>query len=128
MDEMIKISKPASNGFNVLCHGDFWSNNIMFKYNDTNEPVEIIFVDFQMCLWTSPAIDLLYLIITSAAKDIKIKLFDYFIQYYYSKLVSSLKIFNYSTNMPTLKELHLDVLSRGFYGNFNFIDELRKNI
>lgn len=120
---MIKLYKPnPNNGFNVLCHGDYWINNIMFKYED-GKPVDLKLLDFQLSTWNSPVIDLLYLIVTSAACDIKVKYFDYFIQYYHKKLIETLDLFEYpEKKLPSLKELHLDVLNRGFYGmhEFNF--------
>jgi hypothetical protein len=34
----------------MLClnHGDFWSNNILFKYNEKGEPVASALIDFQV--------------------------------------------------------------------------------
>ncbi len=59
-----------------------------------------------------------YFIFTSVKSDIKLKDFDYFLQYYHENLVKSLKFFNYSKRIPTLKELQIDMLDRGFYGEF----------
>jgi len=32
------------NDFNVLNHGDLWINNIMFKYNKENKPINVLMV------------------------------------------------------------------------------------
>lgn len=34
-------------GRKVQDHGDLWSNNMMFKYNDDGKPVKCCFIDFQ---------------------------------------------------------------------------------
>lgn len=45
--------------FRVLTHGDIWTNNMMFKYNDDGDLVDCTLIDFQFTSYASPAIDLL---------------------------------------------------------------------
>lgn len=40
----IDASKPSKDEFNVINHGDFWVNNMMFKYDDNGKPIAHIFV------------------------------------------------------------------------------------
>lgn len=114
--ELIRSMTPLENGFNVMCHGDVWSNNVMFSYHCDGSINGCQFVDFQQSVYTSPAIDLLYFISTSAQLDEKLKNFEYYIAYYHESLVSSLKLLNYKKTAPTLKELQMDVLDRQFFG------------
>ncbi|KAJ9579019.1 hypothetical protein L9F63_024874 [Diploptera punctata] len=66
-----KIRKISANGvlrlregrcrrdgeFCVLAHADLWVNNLMFHYlKDNHQLIDMRFVDFQICLWTSPAV------------------------------------------------------------------------
>lgn len=39
----IEVTKPRDDDFNVINHGDFWVNNMLFKYDD-GKPVDHIFV------------------------------------------------------------------------------------
>lgn len=45
-DHTDKLS-PSAKHKNVLCHGDLWANNILFKYADAR-PVECCLIDFQL--------------------------------------------------------------------------------
>lgn len=49
--------KPSTQFRNCLNHGDPWINNMFFKY-DQNQPVDVIFVDFQSARYAPPALDL----------------------------------------------------------------------
>lgn len=46
--EHIDKLSPSTKYKNVLCHGDLWANNILFKYDADKRPVECCFIDFQM--------------------------------------------------------------------------------
>lgn len=46
-DHTDKLS-PSMKHKNVLCHGDLWANNILFKYDIDKRPVECCLIDFQL--------------------------------------------------------------------------------
>ncbi|XP_043651972.1 uncharacterized protein LOC122619240 isoform X1 [Drosophila teissieri] len=112
----LHINQVDENEFNVLNHGDCWSNNIMFNYKDNGEIDRTLFVDLQIGKWGSPAQDLWYLITTSASLDIKVKEFDHFIYIYHQRLAECLKLLNYSKPIPTLRDLHVMMLKYGYWG------------
>eukprot|EP00099_Drosophila_melanogaster_P023579 NP_651384.2 uncharacterized protein Dmel_CG10560 [Drosophila melanogaster] len=99
------IKEPKSDEFNALNHGDGWSNNIMFQYNDKNEISNTYFVDLQLPKWGSVAQDLYYFLLSSTSLDIKTEKFDYFVWFYHSELVKHLKLLNYSKKLPTLRSI-----------------------
>uniref|UniRef100_W8BIC5 CHK kinase-like domain-containing protein n=1 Tax=Ceratitis capitata TaxID=7213 RepID=W8BIC5_CERCA len=115
-DEGLRLNFVDPTEFNVLNHGDLWTNNIMFKHNEQGLIYECLFVDFQAGKWGTPAWDLWYLIITSAAKDIKTNEFDQFIFIYHKQLVESLKLLKYTKPLPSLKYLHEQMLKYGSWG------------
>jgi len=104
--------------FKVLNHGDLWSSNIMLSYTQSGDINQIRFVDFQLCKWGSPAQDLWELIICSARHSIRIQNFDCFIRIYHTHLVRCLKILKYSERVPMLRELHMNMIKYGFWGEF----------
>lgn len=75
IDELAESFKmsclPKSKGLNVLNHGDLWVNNIMFKYNNSEEVTDVKLIDYQLGRYVSPVIDLLFLIWTSANEDVR---------------------------------------------------------
>lgn len=40
----IDSSKLSEDEFNVINHGDFWVNNMLFKYDNDGKPIQHIFV------------------------------------------------------------------------------------
>ncbi|KAH8359887.1 hypothetical protein KR093_009317 [Drosophila rubida] len=106
-DKGLALNNVDESEFNVLNHGDLWSNNIMFCGDQT------LFVDLQVSKWGSPAQDLWYLIISSCSLDIKVKEFDHFIQIYHNRLVECLKLLKYTKHIPTLKQLHIMMIKHG---------------
>lgn len=104
--------------FNVLCHGDPWTNNILFSYDANHKPNDAIIIDHQANFWGSPACDLLYFIVSSTQHNIKEFEFDNLISFYHSELVNSLIKLKYTRKIPSLRNLHVDILKRGFFGAY----------
>ncbi|XP_037946113.1 uncharacterized protein LOC119678384 [Teleopsis dalmanni] len=115
-DDLYKITKVDASEFNVLNHGDFWCNNIMFQYDAFGKIKETYFVDFQLPKYGSPSQDLFYILISSTQFDIKLKQFDYFIKYYHEHLIEHLKLLNYPKQLPTLRDLQLQLCKYGLWG------------
>ncbi|XP_044741012.1 uncharacterized protein LOC123302223 isoform X2 [Chrysoperla carnea] len=116
----IALTKKDPNGFNVLCHGDTWINNMLFKYaEDKVTPVKMKFVDFQMSIFTSPVIDLHYFIFTSPAEEVRINHMEKLLQHYHSSLVKTIVQLGSSPDelrVPTYDQLVAEFHKRGFYG------------
>lgn len=121
LTQYIEVGEPMRCGFQVLNHGDTWLNNMMFKSDGENIPIDASLIDFQLSYWASPAADLLMFILTSVADDIKVDHFDDFIDLYHGELVSSLNKLNYAQHIPTLAELNSDLLEKGSFSKLNFI-------
>lgn len=117
VDRLLEDQKLNLREFNVLNHGDCWSNNIMFQYDDSGKIKNTLFVDFQVGKYGSPANDLYYFILSSANKDIKLAQFDYMIRFYYDHLVANLKLLHYHRPLPKLKNIHAALLKNGLAGN-----------
>lgn len=95
----------------------------MFSYLPDKTLNDLIFLDFQICKWGSPAEDLLFFITISAAKDIRIKKFDHFISIYHERLVECLGVLGFQKPLPKLRDLHKDLYDQKntFYGEYFMI-------
>lgn len=103
------------NQFNCMNHGDAWLANILLQHDANGNLNDCQFIDFQQSVYTSPAIDLLNLIFTSAETETKLQNFEHFVKFYHEHLVDALTLLKYSKKFPTLKDLYMDVLDRGFF-------------
>ncbi|KAH8283784.1 hypothetical protein KR054_001373 [Drosophila jambulina] len=111
LDVVNDLNVPKADEFNALNHGDSWSNNIMFQYNEKNEILNTYFVDLQIPHYGTVAQDLYYFLISSTSLDIKTSKFDYLIWFYHSELVMHLKLLKYSKPLPTLRSIR-DALNK----------------
>ncbi|XP_033239795.1 uncharacterized protein [Drosophila pseudoobscura] len=116
IDEMYKMAKIDPQEFNVLNHGDSWSNNIMFQYDAFGTIKEVYLVDYQIPKYGTVAQDLLYFLLSSTRLEDKLSKFDYYIKFYHDSLIENLKILKYTKPLPTLRSIHLALLKYGVFG------------
>ncbi|ROT72736.1 hypothetical protein C7M84_008851 [Penaeus vannamei] len=64
-------SDVKSTKYHVLCHGDAWNNNMLFRYSDDATPEEVMLLDLQACRRVSFANDLNFLLYTSLTGDVR---------------------------------------------------------
>jgi len=70
----------------TCCHGDFWSNNIMFKYDQEGKVDGTILVDFQLINYGHPAYDLMYLLYLSTDTQFRDQHMEECLQHYWTTL------------------------------------------
>lgn len=78
-------------------------------------------LDFQYCVYSSPALDIIYFLHNSTKDHIREHMFEELVQYYYYELVDALKKMKHDlSNFPSLHQFQMQVLKKMFYGNLNF--------
>lgn len=133
LSKVLKTYKPNRSelGYNVLNHADFHIRNLMFKKSPEGAIEDFQFVsttigkvheniltlccqiDYQICNYASPAIDLIYALYHFLTEENRQTRRDEFITSYYSQFVESLKQFGYMKAPPSLTDLQVELLKNG---------------
>lgn len=110
VEQVYELVKPSKKYRNVLCHGDLWNSNILFKYNG-NRPEHCILLDFQAIRYTIPAHDFAYFVIFNCGIGTKNNNnYNELVKYYYSSLDYYLKENNIDVNKHISFEEFLETL------------------
>jgi len=73
----------------TLCHGDFWSNNILFTYdNDKDQPSSLVIIDYQLINVGSPHYDLVYFLYLNTDKEFRDKHLQTCLKLYYDRFAT----------------------------------------
>ncbi|XP_053981456.1 uncharacterized protein LOC128877867 [Hylaeus volcanicus] len=119
-----KTLQRRDDEFNVINHGDSWVNNMLFRYDENSKPVQHIFVDFQMCVYTTPAIDLHYFLSTSPSDTIYENNLDMLVEEYVRTLSTMMKQLGSKTKPPTLEDIKRVMKEREAYALISSITVL----
>lgn len=74
----------------VIGHGDSWFHNTLFKQDD-NRVQGACFVDFQLCRYASPILDIVYFIFTSTSAELRNDWYVILLRAYYDGLSETIK-------------------------------------
>ncbi|XP_055614514.1 uncharacterized oxidoreductase dhs-27-like [Uranotaenia lowii] len=86
MTDLVKMSEsPGAEPYAILGHGDCWVNNMMYLYQN-GAPKEMVMVDWQICRYVSPALDLVYFLFCCTDEQFRRQHYDDMIRTYYASL------------------------------------------
>ncbi|XP_046420150.1 uncharacterized protein LOC124179612 isoform X1 [Neodiprion fabricii] len=90
-DLMKELVKPRE--YSVVCHGDLWINNILFKHEEVKGKTVVSgmrFLDFQVVRFGPLVTDLQGFLHSSVQHEVLVEYYDTFLEIYYMKLRSKL--------------------------------------
>ncbi|KAG7200479.1 hypothetical protein KM043_001045 [Ampulex compressa] len=90
MSELAATRGPLT----VFCHGDCWTNNILFKDQAEPEEEAVYLVDFQLSRVGSLALDLANLLYCCTSGEVRRAHMTQLLQHYHSHLMESLRTLN----------------------------------
>lgn len=77
--------------YSVILHGDYNRNNVLFKYDEEGNPINVRMIDFQEVRYGTPAIDLaFYFYMNMNPDEMKGNLFEDLVKHYHTNLVIAL--------------------------------------
>ncbi|KAL7013976.1 hypothetical protein ACKWTF_015676 [Chironomus riparius] len=125
LEKNMKTYSPSSGpgAWNVLNHGDFLMKNLMYKMKKEGEGVDdLMMLDFQICVYASPAIDLIYTLYNFVSDEDRLTRYDEILFTYHEQFVEALKKFGYLKQPPSLLDLQVEMLKNGnFQAHFGLV-------
>lgn len=118
---LLDAAKPKSNDrYVVLNHGDLWTTNFMYAYDNSAQPelpTRAIFIDFQISFYGSPACDLNFFLNTSLKLELLQQRREDLIKVYYQAFRDTLEYARYDA-IPSYEDLLFELRNRETYGLF----------
>ncbi|XP_043467579.1 uncharacterized protein LOC122501882 [Leptopilina heterotoma] len=112
----IEACELKKDEFHVINHGDFWVNNMLFRYDNHGKVIDQIFVDFQLCVYGTPAIDLHYFLNTSVSQEVYEDSMELLLTEYVNSLSNWMQLSGCKTEPISLEGLKKVLKEREIFG------------
>ncbi|XP_058818116.1 uncharacterized protein LOC131681376 [Topomyia yanbarensis] len=117
------LTQKFTDGFKVLNHGDLWCNNMLFKYSPrTGKVDDVVFVDYQICYYSSPGLDINYAIANCPNLETRDRT-EELVGIYYQSLSETLKAIGYP-RIPTMADVQLEIERMEFFALVSIVSIL----
>lgn len=90
------IDANVAEPFAVITHGDCWTKNTRFQYNERNLPVKTCLIDWKLSKYCSPVCDVVQFLFCSTTKQQRAAYYDTFLKAYYESLSHQLTAYGNS--------------------------------
>nr|XP_016930809.2 uncharacterized protein LOC108010454 [Drosophila suzukii] len=80
------VSGSNCEPFAVICHGDCWNNNILYKRAEGGDLEDVRLIDWQLMRYASPVTDLAYFLFTCTSRDFRQRYLKNMLEEYYEEL------------------------------------------
>lgn len=119
-DHALKLS-PSAKHKNVLCHGDLWANNILYKHDIDGKPIACCLIDFQLARYNPPAHDVLCFLQFTTTRNLRKECSEKLFKIYHDSMSEALKaadldiatIFPWNEFMESIKDLQTMCMMHG---------------
>lgn len=130
LSEVILVDTVKSCGpMACILHGDFWNNNMLFKYMEVEEngskpslssaiPVSLKLIDFQLSRIGHPLTDILYFMNASAKPEVREQHMESLLRHYYDTLAADLQLLGIPLHHYTFQVFLGDYKKRSLMGLF----------
>jgi len=127
--EIILVDTLESSGpLACILHGDYWINNMLFKYDDESQtqlgekspsiPVSLKMIDFQVSRIGHPLSDVLYFLYISAKPEIRARYMTDLLRHYYDTLTADLRLLGIPLDNCSLQDFLSEYKRRSLMGLF----------
>ncbi|XP_046402314.1 uncharacterized protein LOC124168221 [Ischnura elegans] len=112
---LCRLKETPNDNRRILIHGDFWANNMMFRYRNNNgedEPVDVKFFDLQLAKVCHPGVDLFYFLYVNTRRQLREKYLSVLLDEYYESLSTNLKLLDGSVPPYSQSDFRADMMGK----------------
>ncbi|XP_032586717.1 uncharacterized protein LOC116803670 [Drosophila mojavensis] len=114
MQEYCRNRKP--NGYYVICHGDFYLKNMMFKQGEDGSLKDVMLLDYQVSNICPITMDLLYAVYMLIGIEDRHNNYKELIKYYLAEFLATFQNIGYKGELPNSVEFWQQVIQNNCYG------------